>query len=101
MGKKHPYYGKIMSTNFLGSPYTMGFVGFSRKSIFQAFPIRQVYGLASISHVLGNWQENPCISHMMKYTIGWDSNEKKHPYYGKSYDYQFPRFSTYNGFSRI
>ena len=53
MGKKHPYYGKCMSTNFPGSlpppsPYTMGFVGF-----FCA---------------MRNWRGNPCISHMMKYT---------------------------------
>ena len=54
--------------------------------------------LASISHVLGNWQENPCISHMMKYTIGWDSNEKKHPYYGKSMTTNFPGFRRTMGF---
>ena len=34
IGKKHPYYGKSMSANFLGSQHMMGFVGFSRKSIF-------------------------------------------------------------------
>ena len=28
--KKYPYYGKFMSTNFPGSPYTMGFVTFWR-----------------------------------------------------------------------
>ena len=48
MGKKHPYYGKSMSTNFPGSPHTMDFVGFSWKSIFQAFPIRWVVLLFSI-----------------------------------------------------
>ena len=28
-GKKHPYYGKSMSTNFPGSPHAMGFVAFT------------------------------------------------------------------------
>ena len=37
-----------------------------------------------ISHALGNWQENPCISHMMKYAKGWQSNGKNHLLYGKS-----------------
>ena len=27
--EKYPYYGKFMSTNFPGSPYTMGFVTFA------------------------------------------------------------------------
>ena len=39
MGKKHPYSGKIMSTNFPGSPHTAGFPGFSREPFSQAFPI--------------------------------------------------------------
>ena len=39
------YYGKIMSTNFPGPPHTMGFVAFFR--------------------TMGNWWENPCISHMI------------------------------------
>ena len=26
----------------------------------------------------------------MKYTIGWESNGKKHPYYGKSMSINFP-----------
>ena len=30
MGKKHPYFGKSMSTNFPGSLHTKGFVAFSR-----------------------------------------------------------------------
>ena len=41
-----------MSANFPGSPHTMGFV-----------------------HMRNTWG-NPCISHMMKYTIGWKSNEE-------------------------
>ena len=43
--KKYPYYGKFMSTNFPGSPYTMGFVTFWR--------------------TMENWCENPCIFHMV------------------------------------
>ena len=39
IGKKHPYSGKSVSTNFPGSPHTMGFVGFSRKPISKVFPI--------------------------------------------------------------
>ena len=43
MGKKLPYYGKSMSTSFLGSPHTVGFVGYLREPISQAFPIRWVW----------------------------------------------------------
>ena len=32
-----------MSINFPGSPHTMGFLGFSKESISQAFPIRWVF----------------------------------------------------------
>ena len=39
MGKKHPYYGKSMSTNFPGSPHAKGFVGYFREPISQTFPI--------------------------------------------------------------
>ena len=76
-GKNHPYYGKSMSTNFPGSPHTMGFVAFSR--------------------TMRNWWGTPCISHMMKYTIGWESNGKKYPYYGKSMS-NFPDFPHTMGF---
>ena len=57
MGKKHSYYGKSMSINFLDFPHTMGFVVFSRTK--------------------ANLWENPYISHMLKYTIGSESNGKK------------------------
>ena len=70
-----------MSTNFPGPPYRMGFVAFSR--------------------TIGNWWENPRISHMMKYTIGWESNGKKVPILWEKSDYQFPRFSPYDGFCCI
>ena len=51
--KKHPYYGKSISTNSQGSPHTMGFVGFPRKSFFQAFPIRWVFLLFPIPWEIG------------------------------------------------
>ena len=47
MGKKYPYYGKSMITNFPGFPHTMGFVAFSRTMV--------------------NWWENSCISHIMRF----------------------------------
>ena len=81
MGKKHPYYGKSMSINFPDFPHTMGFVAFS--------------------HTVGNLWGNPCISHMLKYTIGWKSDGKKAPILWEKYDYQFPRLSPYRGFSCI
>ena len=70
-----------MSTNFLGSPYSMDFVAFS--------------------HAMGNWWGNPCISHIIKYSIGCESNGKKAPILSEKYEYQFPGFSTYHGFCRI
>ena len=45
-----------------------------------------------------NWWGNPCISHIIKYTIECESNGKKAPILWEKYEYQFPRFSTYNGF---
>ena len=81
MGKIHPYYGKSVSTNFPGSPHTKGFAGFSR--------------------TMRNWWGNPCISHMMKYTIGWKSNGKKAPILWEKYEYQFPRLSLYHEFCCI
>ena len=70
-----------MRTNFSGFPHTMGFVAFSCS--------------------IRNWWGNPCISHMMKYTIGWECyGEKSLILWGK-YEYQFPRFTRYNGFCCI
>ena len=79
--KKHPYYGKSMSTNFPGSPYTMGFV--------------------ALSCTMGYWWRNPCISHMMKYAIGWELYGEKSPILWEKYEYQFPRFNPCNGFCCI
>ena len=72
---------KRMSINFWGSPHTMGFVAFSR--------------------TMANWWGNPCISYMMKYTIGWGSNGNKAPILWEKYEYQFPRLSPYHGFCCI
>ena len=46
-----------MGTNFPGSPNSMDFAVFS--------------------HAMENGLGNPWISHMMKYTIAWESNGKK------------------------
>ena len=81
MGKKHPYYGKSMIINFPDFPHTMGFVAFS--------------------HTVENLWGNSCISHMLKYTIGWESDGKKAPILWEKYDYQFPRLSPYHGFCCI
>ena len=70
-GEMHPYYGKSMSTDFPGFP--QGFVTFSC--------------------AMENWWGNQCISHMLKYTTGWESNGKQHPYYEKSLRANFPGFS--------
>ena len=64
-------------TNFIGFSHSMGF--------------------PAISHAMGDWWENPCISHMMKYTTGWESYEEKLPMLREKYEYQFPRFSPYDG----
>ena len=81
MEKTRPYYGESGSTNFPGSPHTMGFVAFSCTT--------------------GNWWGNPCISHLMKYTIGWGSYGEKSPILWEKYKYQFPRFIPYERFCCI
>ena len=81
MGKNHSYYGKSVSPNFPGSPHSKGFVEFSR--------------------TMRTWWENPCISHMMKYTVGWESDGKKSPILWKKYEYQFPRLTSFEGFCSI
>ena len=78
MGKDHPCYGKSMSTNFPGSPHTKGFVAFYST-------MRNLWG-------------NPWISHMLKYTIGWESDGKKHPSYVKSMIIDVPDFPQTMGF---
>ena len=68
-------------------------------TIFQVLP--HTMGLTVFSHVMGNWWENTCISHVTKYTMEWESNWKKAPILWEMYEYQFPRFSPYNGFCCI
>ena len=51
-----------------GSPHTMSLVGFPREPISQAFRIPWIF--------IGNWWENQCISHMIKYTTGENLMEK-------------------------
>ena len=70
-----------MGTNFLGSPNSTDFT--------------------AISQAMGNWWGNPCISHIIEYTIECESNGKKALILWEKYEYQFPRFSTYNGFCGI
>ena len=70
-----------MSTNFPGPPHTDGFCW--------------------IFCVMGNWWENPCISHVRKCTAEWESNGKKAPKLWENYEYQLPRSSSYNGFCCI
>ena len=79
MGKKHPYYGKSMSTNFPVHPMRWVFVTFFR--------------------TMRNWWGNPCISHITKYIIEWESMRKKHPYYGKSMSINLPGFPHTMGFA--
>ena len=148
MRKKHQYCGKSMSTNFPGYPHTMSFVGYFLEPISQTFPIWwfwlsflmlwEINEKTCISHLLkytirwesdgkkapilcekydywfprlspyhatccifpycGKFMGNPCISHMMKYTIGWESNGKKAPILWEKYEYQFSRLSPYHGF---
>ena len=81
MGEKHLYCGKSMGINFPDFPHTMVFFAFS--------------------HTVGNLWGNPCISHMMKYTIGWESDGKYAPILWGKYEYQFSRLSPYHGFCCI
>ena len=70
MEEKCPFVREKMGTNFLGSPNSMDF--------------------AKFSHAMENWWGNPCISHIIKYTIECESNWEKAPYYGKSMSTNFP-----------
>ena len=77
-GKNHPHYGKSMGTNFPGFAHLMVF--------------------AEFSDAIANWLQNSNISHLMKSTIGWESNGKKAPIYGKSMNTSFPGFCHTTGF---
>ena len=80
-GKKHPYHGKSMGINFPGFAHLMVFTEFS--------------------YAIESWLENLHISHVMKSTIGWESNRKKAPIPWEKCYYQFLRSSPYNGFCWI
>ena len=56
-------------------------------------------GFPAFCHAMGNWRENPCISHMMKYTAGWESNGTNHPFYGKITGTNFPGLPNSMGFA--
>ena len=66
---------------------------------FPSFAHLMVY--AEFSHAIGNWLENPYISHVMKSTIGWESNGKKAPVLWEKHEYQFLRSSPSDGFCWI
>ena len=57
MEKNHPYYGKSMSTNFLGSPHTMDSVAFCRT--MENTPI---YGLNFVLQITQNLKPNDIVS---------------------------------------
>ena len=91
MGKKHPYSGKSVSTNFPGSPHTMGFVGFSRKPISKVFPIWWV-----VLPFPMLWETNEKIhAVLMWWSISQDLSliGKNHPFYGISIGANFPELS--------
>ena len=69
--------GKSMSISFLDFPHTMGFDAFS----------------CAAENLWGS----PYISHMLKYTIGWELDGKKAPMLWEKYGYQFSRLSPYHG----
>ena len=65
-------------------------------------PISQVLHITmsfvAFSCTMENWWGNSCISHMMKYTVGWESYGEKSPIPWERYEYQFPRFTPFEGF---
>ena len=64
-------------------------------------PISQVLSIRWVLLDFFVLWENPCISHVMKYTTGWESNGKKAPILWEKYEHQFPRSSSHNGFCCI
>ena len=58
-------------------------------------------GFADFSNAMGDFMRKTMHFHVMKYTIGWESNGKKPPILWGKCEYQFLRFSTYDGFCRI
>ena len=63
------------------------------------FPrLSQFIGFGCLFPPLGNWWANACISYVMKYTIKLKFKGKTASILWEKYEYQFPRFSQYNGF---
>ena len=58
-------------------------------------------GFCCIFQAIGNWWEKPCISYVVKYKIGWESNGRKFPILWRKYWSQFPKFSQFKGFHCI
>ena len=58
-------------------------------------------GFVAFSCTVGNSWGNPYISHMLKYTIGWELDRKKAPMLWEQYGYRFLNFSPYHGFCCI
>ena len=79
--RKVPICWKKMGTNLPGSPNSMDFAAFS--------------------DAIRNWWGNPCISHTIKFTAGYQSNGEKAPMLWEKCEYQFLRLSTYDGCCRI
>ena len=78
------------------STHTMGEVWVS---ISQTFP--HTMGFVAFFRTGENLWGNPYISHMLKYTRGWELDGKKAPILWEKYDYRFPRLSSYHGFCCI
>ena len=53
---------------------------------------------AAFFYAMENCWGNACVSHLMKYTIGWRSNRKKAIILWEKYKYQFSRLLSYDGF---
>ena len=75
-----------------------GFVGLSWEPIFRLFPFD---GFSSLFTSYKKLMRKPCISHMMKYTTGWESNEKSHPFYGQTMGTNFPGLPHSKGFAEF
>ena len=68
-------------------------------SISQVLPLRWV-----LLHFPVLWEidgANPCISHMIKYTVGWELYWEKSPILWEKYEYQFHRLNPYERFCCI
>ena len=53
---------------------------------------------AAFSCAIRNWMEKPHISHLVKYTIRWESDGRKVPILWGKNGYQFLRLCQFDGF---